>query len=223
MLYNIFSKSKPSSLSQNKLPEIIIDFREKNSFVPSELSKLGHEIHFKSLPISDYLVKDIAIERKTISDFKSSIINKRILTQLIEIKQYPKHFLIIEGPYEELFDNFQLKENAVRGFLLSTITEMQVPIIFSQNEKETASFISILSRKKSKPISFRPNKFQFSEKETLIYILEGFPNIGPTKAKKLIEKFHSLKNIFNASEEDLSTILGKRSKDFLDLLNKELT
>ena len=61
-----------------KTIKIIIDHREKNSLVSSELHKKGYEIEFQQLKVADYLVNDIAIERKTVSDFKSSIINKRM-------------------------------------------------------------------------------------------------------------------------------------------------
>jgi len=66
-LHNIFSKRKTKK--EIKKPKIIIDYREKNSLVASELIKLGLEIEFKELKVADYIVKGVAIERKTISDF----------------------------------------------------------------------------------------------------------------------------------------------------------
>ena len=211
---NIFSSKKQK---ENPKIKIIVDNREKNSLIPSILLSLDFQIEFKQLPIADYLINSTAIERKTISDLKSSIINKRIFSQLNEIKQYPKHFLIIEGPQEELYNNSVLHQNAVRGFLLSAILEFQIPIIFANSEKETASYISVLANKKSKEFSLRPSKISLNKEEQIQFILEGFPNIGPIKAKSLLQKFKSLKNIINASEEDLSEILGKRAKEFMDL------
>jgi ERCC4-type nuclease len=213
---NIFSNKKTPKIT---LPKITIDHREKNSLVASELSNLGYPIQFKQLPIADYIIKNTAIERKTISDLKSSVINKRIFQQLLELKQYPQHLLIIEGPQEELYDGFQLHENATRGFLLAVALEYQVPILFSQDAKETALYISVLAKRPEKTdLSIRPTKIFRSKKEQLQYILEGFPNIGPTKAKALIKKFKSLSNIFNASEEELSPILGSRTQDFKKII-----
>ena len=47
------------------------------------------------------------------------------------------------------------------------------------------------------------------------YIIEGFPGIGPTTARKLIEKFKTIKNIINASKEELEEILGKKTDLFI--------
>ena len=211
---NIFSSKKQKEIPKAK---IIIDNREKNSLIPSILLSLNFQIEFKQLPIADYLINETAIERKTISDLKSSIINKRIFSQLLEIKQYPKHFLLVEGLQEELYNNSVLHQNAVRGFLLSAILEHQVPIIFAKDEKETAAYISVLANKKDKEFSMRPSKISLNKEEQIQFILEGFPHVGPIKAKSLLQKFKSLKNIINASEEDLQPILGKRSIDFKKL------
>ena len=215
-LLNIFSKKK--TIEQK--PKIIIDHREKNSLVVSELINLGCEIQFEQLPVADYIANNIAIERKTISDFKSSIINKRIISQLQELKQYPKHLLILEGL--ESTDPYSggIHENAFRGFLLSIALEFQTPIIYTLNEKDTAKYLSILANKKEKgQQAIRASKILLTDKEQIQFILEGFPNIGPSTAKKLIEKFKTLKNIANTSKEDLEKIIGKKAEIFHNLVN----
>jgi Fanconi anemia group M protein len=213
---DIFSKKKEK---EEKI-RIIIDNREKNSLVAPYLMEQGFEIEFKQLPVGDYLVNGTAIERKTVSDFKSSIINKRIISQLLELKQYGKHLLLIEGILAEDLYSGGIHENAFRGFLLSVALEFQVPIIFTRDEKDSAKYISVLARKKEKgEVALRASKIALTDKEQVQFILEGFPNVGPAKAKKLIEKFGSLKNVFNASGEDLKEILGKRTEEFKKLLD----
>ncbi len=217
-LLNIFSK-KEKQKEESKI-KITIDNREKNSLVASELAKIGFQIEFKQLPVADYIVGSTAIERKTISDFKSSIINKRIMQQLIELKQYPQPILILEGIEDNSIYSGTIHENAFRGFLLSIIKDYQVPIIFTLNEKDTAKYIEVLANKKSKSEhSIRASKIFMSEKEQLQFILEGFPQIGPVAAKKLLEHFKTLKNIFNASKEELSNIVGKKAEIVCRLLN----
>lgn len=217
-LFKIFSKSKKQP-KKEKQKKIVIDHREKSSLVPSNLSSLNFTIEYKQLPVADYLLNNIAIERKTISDLKSSITNKRIFSQLLELKQYPIAFLIIEGPESELYNSEQIHENAVRGFLLSLAIEYKIQYLRSKNPKETAKLLSILAKKQSnKDISLRPSKIYKSPSEQKQHILEGFPNIGPKKAKSLLETFGSLKNIFNATPKELEKVLGKKAPEFFSLL-----
>jgi len=215
---NIFSKNPIKK--ENK--KIIVDHREKNSLVISELMKLGFELEFKQLPVADYIINKTAIERKTISDFKSSIINKRIMNQLLELKQYPNHFLILEGLKTESPYSGGMHENAFRGFLLSIINDYKVPIIFTLNEKDTAKYLSVFAKKEKKAeSSLRVSKKTLSEKERLLFILEGFPELGPKTTKKLIEHFKTLKNIFNASEKELTELIGKKAEPIIKLINFE--
>ena len=142
---NIFSNKK---IKEIKKTTVIVDYREKNSLVPSHLISQGLDIQFQNLNVADYLLGKIAIERKSISDLKSSIINKRINSQLLELKQYEKPILLIEGiSHEDLYENI-INENALRGFLLSVALDYQVPLIFTQSEEDSARYIAILAKKK---------------------------------------------------------------------------
>jgi len=214
---DIFSK-KP--LQEKPKPKILVDHREKNSLIPSLLISLDTQVEFKQLPVADYIINNTAIERKTIADFKSSITNKRIFNQLLELKQYPHNILIIEGmANENPYSTPGIHENAMRGFILSIALEYQTPIIFTLDEKDTATYIALLAKKQQKSeLSIRPSKILRTKPEQQQFILEGFPNIGPTKAKALLKKFKSLTKIFQASEKELEEILGKRASDFKQLL-----
>lgn len=104
-IFKIFPKKK--FIKEKR--KIIIDYREKNSLVASELIREGFEIEFKELKVADYIVKDIAIERKTVSDFISSMINKRLIKQLEELQQYKEKLLIIEGIEEQELYNEDMR------------------------------------------------------------------------------------------------------------------
>lgn len=220
---DIFKKEKPKSKKIIEYPEILVDYREKNSLVPSELIRLGMKIRFVELKVGDYLINDTAIERKTVSDFLSSMFNKRLVKQAQELSQYEKRLIIIEGLEErELYndDNLELNSNSVRGFLLSLILKYKVPIIFSKNSQDTAKFISLIAKKKEVESSLNVTKKSFNQSEQMQFILEGFPGIGPKTAKKLLEEFKSLKGIFNADKENLQKLIGKKA-DIFDLIIKE--
>jgi ERCC4-type nuclease len=198
--------------------KILVDNREKNSLVPSELIRLGLDIEFTQLSVGDYIINNVAIERKTVKDLKSSIINKRIFSQIKDLKQFDLNLIIIEGINNEDLYSGIIHENAIRGFILSTAIHQQMPLIFSRDEKDTAKYLAILANNKSKSeFSLRPKKVFKSKEERLQFILEGFPNIGPVKAKALLKRFKSIKEIINAGEEDLIPILGKKTNEFMAL------
>lgn len=217
-ILEIFPKQKEKKEVIEKKQKIIVDYREKNSLVISELIHLGLEIEFRELKVADYLVNNIAIERKTVSDFISSMINGRIRHQLEEIQQYENRLLIIEGIEEqELYNDDNEKgvnANAIRGFLLSISLKHKTPIIFTKNEEDTAKFIFVLSRKKETESSLNVTKKSLNKKERMQFILEGFPGIGPKNAKRLLEKFKTIKNILNSSMEELEEVIGKKAEIF---------
>lgn len=223
-ILDIFSIKKSLVKKLEQKEKIIIDYREKNSLVASHLIKLGFEIEFKELKVADYIVKDVAIERKTISDFISSIINGRLLKQIEELKQFENKLLIIEGISEqEIYsdDNVGINANAIRGFLLSTVLKHKIPMIFTKNSEDTAKFISVLSKKKAKEIPLNAKKKTLNKKEQLQFIIESFPGIGPKKSKELLEKFGTIQNIINAPIEDLKEILGKKAETIIEMINRK--
>jgi len=221
-LYNIFPEKKQIIKTQIPKEKIIIDYRERNSLVASELVSFGFQVEFKELKVADYIVKDVAIERKTVFDFITSMKNKRLINQLEEIQQYKNRLLVIEGVNEqELYpEKNGVNPNAVRGFLLSILLKYNVPIIFTQDYKDTAKFIKVIANKREKQASLNAKKKSLNKKEQLQFIIEGFPGIGPITAKKLLKKFKTIKNIINADGEELKEILGKKSEIFKRIIDE---
>lgn len=217
-ILDIFSK-KVLRQKKETIQKVIIDHREKNSLVVSELISKGFEIEFKVLKVGDYIVKDVVIERKTVSDFINSMKNRRLVNQLEELQQYKNKLLIIEGLDEqELYTNSEefigMHPNSVRGFLLSILLKYRVPIVYTKDSEDTAKFILVLSKRKEKEASLNVSKKNLSKKERLQFIVESFPGIGPKNAKKLLEKFKTLKNLINASQKELKEVIGKRADIF---------
>jgi len=225
---DIFSKREPKKRDSfhilKQKEKILIDYREKNSLVASHLIKIGLEVEFKELKIGDYVVKDVVIERKTVSDFISSMINQRLLKQIEELKQYENKLLIIEGISEkELYteDNNGMNPNSIRGFLLSILLKHKIPLIFSKNAEDTAKFINVLSKKKEKEINLNAKKKTLNRKEQLQFIIESFPGVGPKRAKKLLEKFGSIQNIILAPTENLKEILGIQAENIREIIERK--
>lgn len=221
---DIFSKRRISIVKERPKAKVLVDYREKNSLVPSELIHLGLEVEFQELKVGDYIVNNVAIERKTVSDFLSSMLNKRILRQLEELQQYEKRLLIIEGIEEkELYSEQRsdgINPNSVRGFLLSISLKHKTSILFSKDSEDTAKFIKLIAEKKEVESSLNVTKKSLNSSEQMQFILEGFPGIGPKTAKKLLLEFKTLKRIFNCPIEELEKSIGKKAVVF-KLVNQE--
>lgn len=217
------------------MAKIIVDYREDKNIL-KELYKHGVDVEIKSLIAADFImqikdvnnnVKDLAIERKTTSDFLNSIIDKRILTQLITLKEnFPLQLLIIEGE-ENIYQIRNFHPNSIRGMLSSIAIDYQIPILYTKNYRDTAAYLALIAKRLEKPkrsISLLNKRKPLTLKEQQEYIIESLPGIGPSLSKSLLEKFKTVKNVINAKEKKLQKVEkigGKKSKAIRDVLDSE--
>jgi len=226
-LHNIFSKEKLISkkVCPNPSAAIIVDTREKQSLVFSELVSLHANVSREKLEVADFLVGSIAIERKTYADFCSSITSQRLYNQLQDLSQYDKPLLLLEGFYYNYGEH--LHENVIRSSCLAITTKFHIPILYTRDETDTARWLIAAARREERGkqmISLRKSKRPKDIESQKRYILESFPKIGPTSACKLLEKFGSLKDIFSASKKVLyeSGILEEKTlNQFISILKSK--
>jgi ERCC4-type nuclease len=188
---------------------IVVDQREKNSFIVSDLIEKQAQIEFKHLEVGDYIIGDISIERKTLNDFISSMLSKRLMMQLQNLKHCPKQLLILEGEEKQ---KINVHPNAIRGMLLSIMLDFNIPVIFSKTYQETADFLILLDKKQNKApkeTSLIQKRIGHTLQEKQQIILESFPGIGPTTAKILLKEFKTIKNLVNSKNEELEKHLDK--------------
>jgi ERCC4-type nuclease len=198
--------------------KIYMDHRERASGIKKELIKREIEPIEKQLIVADYVLKTksldgriltIGIERKTINDFLNSIIDRRIIKQLIDLK---KHFdtqlLILEGE-ENIYEIRNFHPNAIRGMMASIAIDFQVPILTTRNHRDTANLLAIIAKRleknRSMPSLLKKRK-PTSMKQQQEYIIESLPGIGPNLSKSLLKKFKSIKEIVNADRDSLKEI-----------------
>ena len=172
-------------------------------------------------------VKDLAIERKTGNDFLNSIIDKRILTQLIALKEnFPLQLLILETD-RNLYSLRDFHPNSIRGMLSSIAIDYQIPILYTKNYRDTAAYLALIAKRLEKPkrhISLVSKRKPLTLKEQQEYLIEGLPGIGSSLAKSLLSKFKSVKNVINAKEDKLRKVekIGdKKSKVIREVLDSE--
>ena len=204
------------------MPKIIVDNREKNSLVISELIENGIDVEIKHLNLADYLISnEIAVERKTINDFVLSMLDKRLINQLKDLKRnYKFPLLIIEkDDHQSLYKptgHPSIHENAVRGMMLTVTTSFGIPTILTDDYKDTALYLALLAKRQLKgkqEFSLVAKRKAYGMKDQQQIIIESFPGIGPKTAKEILKKFHSIRAFANASVDELKqTKLGKKAE-----------
>lgn len=213
--------------------QVIIDDREPIT-LENEFQKVGNMIICrKRLVTGDYLLdRGLLVERKTIPDFCHSIKDGRLFKQVKNLKKCPvPACLILEGK------NHQFKETdfslpAIQGILLSISLAFNLPVLKTKNSQETVQVMlqsfKHLTKYRQKNLRFNPRISRFKKKKNSklaqrIHILEGFPEIGPERAERLLKKFGSLHAVLTAKDEEILNVpgFGKRTvESIIEILNK---
>ena len=189
--------------------KIIVDTRE-NAIIKMELNRLDINIEEQMLDIGDFVLsEDVCVERKTLKDFVASIIDGRLFPQLIQLKQkYSKPILILEKGAQ--LD--RISQNAFFGALASVITDFNIPLIITESTEESAALLYVIAKReqteKKKSVKVREGEKPVNIKEVQKYILAGIPSVSAVLATRLLEKFGTLQNVFNASEDELLEVKG---------------
>ena len=216
--------------------KIIVDHREKASGIITELAKKGFEVEVKQLITADYIVESkdrqgnpvtVGIERKVQSDFLNSIIDRRIIQQLMYLKEnFTVPLLVIEGS-ENIYTLRNFHPNAVRGMLASIAIDFQIPIIHTKSARDTVALLEVIAKRLEKPrshLSLLKKKKPATLKEQQEYLIESLPMIGPQMARTLLKTFGSVKNVVNADEKEMLKIekMGKKKVEKVkEVLNEK--
>ena len=213
---------------ENDKTKIIVDQREYRSNVSKNLIKKGVNIEPGQLDIGDYIISSrIGVERKNVDDFLDSLITGKLFKQLSMLRSaYSRPVLVLEG--ENVLTRRNISHNAIFGSLSSISIDFGIPVITTRDENETADLLRIMAkreqRKDKKSVIIRGEKPQMSIREQQQYLVEGLPNISAVLAKRLLNHFGSIKDIANASTEELRQVKGIGSQiaeEIVNLFNAE--
>ncbi|MHA1619276.1 MAG: ERCC4 domain-containing protein [Promethearchaeota archaeon] len=190
-------------------PFILIDSRETASPLTRMLSEMNTRIELRTLPIGDYIVSTrCGIERKSISDFTSSLKDGRLFNELIRLrKQFSRPILILEGDYHSIIS---INRSAILGTLTSIVLKMEIFLIQTRDAQDTAEMIFALAKKEqkaqSRPFSIRFKKIPEQLDKQLEHIVAGIPGINIARAQDLLREFRTLRTLFNTPSEELQRV-----------------
>jgi DNA excision repair protein ERCC-4 len=185
---------------------------------------MGVFVDYKQLVVGDYIVSpETVIERKTIHDLINSIYDGRLFIQCSDmINHYSKPFIIIEGNIEDLdsrekidFDSKLIvdKIRVAYDTLIKIALNFRIPILYTPSIHYTAELLIHLASIPFNDVSHGGPLLKKIKKTNPIYIqqlyvLASLPGIGTKLAIRLLDKFHSPKNVLNASIADLARVPG---------------
>jgi ERCC4-related helicase/ERCC4-type nuclease len=210
--------------------EVYVDMRETRSAVVKHLEDMKASLNIKTLEVGDYVLSDrVCIERKTSDDFLDTLFGagRGLFEQIIAMKHsYMRPLLIIEG--EGLYTKRRISPNVIYGVLASIAIDYGVPIIFTQDEAETAAFIYSIARReqveRKRNVNPHAQKSSHTLAERQEYLVSAISEVGPVIAKNLLKHFGSVKAIVNATEDELKQVdkVGeKTAKKIREVMDSE--
>lgn len=232
---SIYAKKQGEKASQKNLKDfqinngaikIIVDHREYRSNVVKNLAVNGTSIEAQQLDVGDYVLSSrIGVERKTVDDYLESLISGKIFRQTAKLRDaYSRPILILEG--ENLLTQRNINHKAIFGSLASISVDFGIPILTTKDAFETADLLQVIAKREQKEdkksIAVRGEKTAMSIKERQQFITEGLPNVSSVIAKRLLDHFGSVKDIVNATEDELIQVAGvgkNTAKGILEILN----
>jgi DNA excision repair protein ERCC-4 len=195
-------------------PRVVVDERERQSGVPEKLAQLDVRVYYSTLPVADYVVSpEIAIERKSLRDFVSSVYDGRLFVQASEIStSYRKPYIIVEGDVKEVV-NLTRNINSYFGAIASVTLAYDLRLLFTATPDETAMAIAALVRNsRARPAppgsSFNPPPKGRDLPQQQLYFVSAIPGIGPKLAKRLLARAGTPRRAIAFTEAQLAMVPG---------------
>ncbi len=190
---------------------MVIDERERKSGIPDLLKQIGVKVEMMNLPVGDYIVApETIVERKSISDFISSVFDGRLFDQCNRLKEHFEHpCIIIEGNVDEI-DTIAENPLVFYGAMSSVVLDFKIPVIPTPTASHTAKLlVSMCARQGTVKGPFLKKIRKSGDlKQQQLSILCSLPGVGEKLATRMLEKFGSTSNSLNASYVELSKISG---------------
>jgi len=199
------------------LPRVIADERERQSGVPERLSKLDVRVYYTRLAVGDYVVNpEIAAERKSVSDFVSSVYDGRLFAQASALSSsYRKPYIIVEGDVTEVS---KLVKNLASyyGAIASVTLAYDLRLMHTANADETALAIAALVRNsRARPIPPGPLQAPPKSKDEAqqqLYFVSSLPGVGMKLAKRMLGRHGTPRRVVSLTEAQFSMIPGVGAK-----------
>ena len=189
-----------------------VDRREAPSRIPDLLKARGVHLRLTTLKAGDYaLGRALGIERKRFDDFARSVVDGRLFEQAGMLRRhFARPVLIVEGLVAGR-SVLHLGWPQLRGAIVSVSAMFGIPVLYSSGAIETAETIRAVARQAARSFSLgyvRPGYRPTGWRKRALFILQGLPGIGPSRAAALIAAFGSVQGVISADEPALKRVSG---------------
>jgi Fanconi anemia group M protein len=195
-------------------PTIYVDTRESESIIMC-LQKMGVNVQVKQLEVGDFVLsEDVVVERKTIDDYVRSLMDNRLFSQIVAMKEkYPKPLLIVQGSRKK---GISIGLAAFYSSLASALTDFYIPVYTSENDEETAAILYYIAKREQeegkKAVRVREGRKPLTIREIQKYVVAGVPGIDAVLADRLLKRFKNVRGVFSAALDELKSVEGVGDK-----------
>lgn len=186
---------------------IVVDHREPAD-IPARLDELGVPVEVRRISPGDYIVGEVAVERKTVSDFFSSLVRKRLFEQVERLREaYPVPLVLVEGDLAEISES--KNPRAFWGAFLAFTLREHVPLLFTPDQEQTCQALATLHKRawatvQEYGLRHKPKMMDLEARQR--FLVQGLPSVGETLSQNLLEHFGSPRAVFNAHARALGDV-----------------
>ena len=190
------------------------DDRERAGGVVDALREMEDvDLSIEHLRLGDYRVENtLLVERKTVADLAIFILDGRLFRQAGRLARAAAvtPCLIVEGAAED-FDRAAVPRAALQGALITATLIYGLPLLYSTGPAETARLLRIAACQLRRRTARGPERFgskSGSDDRLRMLMLEAVPDIGPVRAKALVEAFGTIESLAAVGVKELAATAG---------------
>jgi Fanconi anemia group M protein len=202
-------------MTEKETVEVIIDANEASQ-KPELVQKLAmHEdvVDYEIQPLDegDIVVDNCIFERKTPSDFASSLEEGRLREQVERMAGHEETpYVLVEGDmggFDEL-EHTNIGSKSLRGMDASIEMKNNIRVKYCSNLKNVVDMAVRLARKEKEDVKTRQAKQTDAIKDVsfIEQVFLAIDGVGIKTSEKLAEEFQSLEEIYEATTEDFQSV-----------------
>lgn len=191
---------------------ISIDTRERDDEFIAYLKRYGAVLDEGYFEIGDLGIEgetNFVIEHKSVDDFGTSLQNGRLFKQLrdmiINAGEGFQPVLLLIGDIWKLWKIRGFNAWQIAAAINAIEFGMGIPVMMAHNNMFGALRLVLLAKKYQNPKKDKkPHPMRYlsrkgiTDMEEVLYVIEGFPGIGPARARKLLEHYKTLPEVLLA-------------------------